>query len=149
MLSGRSTARSIVPCSRSTVRSIAPTREWGTCNRSTARSTVPIPESTCSLAGRPLGRPCLAHGRPSGRSPPPESGALAVGRPLGRLAQVAGQACTFCARQSTGPVDRLWVRSTGPVDCQSLAGWVLGQKTELKIILKIPINLLKIHKNSF
>ena len=45
-------------------------------------------------------------------------------------------------RPTLRPVDR-------PVDRQSLAGWVLGQKTELKIILKIPINLLKIHKNSF
>ena len=70
----------------------------------------PEPESNGSLAGRSPGRPGQ-----------PESGLTSVGRPLGRPAQGAGLRARPCARRSTGPVDRLWLWSIGPVDRQSLA----------------------------
>ena len=90
-------------------------------SRSTERSTGPKTREQSSLAGRPLGRPCLEPGK-------------------------RAQACT---RRSTVPVDRLWVRSTGRSTaraCQALF-WV--RKLGLKNIVKIPIKFLKIHKNSF
>ena len=106
-------------------------------------------EQLCFPDGRPPGRPCLAYGRPSGRPPPPESGGLAVGRPHNRPAQVPAQRAQVCARRSTGPVDRLWVRSTVPVDRQNLAEGILGQKNLIFLFLKNPIKFLKFHKNSF
>ena len=69
----------------------------------------PNPESKCSLAGRPLGRPSKPYGRPVGRPPPPESGVLAVGRPLGRPAQVASQRARSTARAWQ---KAFWVKKT-------------------------------------
>ena len=91
-------------------------------SRSTARSTVPIQRANALWPvdhSVDRGKP---YGRPFGRPPPPESWVLAVGRPLGRPDQVAGQRARPCVCRSTDLVDRLWVRSTGPVDRQSLAG---------------------------
>ena len=101
---GRSTARS-TDCKY-------PTLGWG---RSTGRSTVRLgtvdravdrPESNCSLAGRPLGRPCQAS-----RSTVPT-------REWGTFSRSTGlsgwSACTFLCtsvdrsgRSTLGPVDRL------------------------------------------
>ena len=41
---------------------------------------------------------------------------LSGGRPGRSTGPPADLACTFCARRSTGSVDRLQARSTGPVD---------------------------------
>ena len=75
----------------------------------------------------------------------PESKTLWPVDRSGRPSPVPGQRAQVCARRSTDS----GTRSTGPVDRQSLAGSNLGQKTGLENILINPINLLKIHKNSF
>ena len=74
---GRSTERS-TDCK-------CPTRGWGrsTVTLGTVDRAVDRPESNCSLAGRPPGRPAA-----------PESELTSVGRPLGRPAKSVG----LCAR---------------------------------------------------
>ena len=70
-----------------------------------------------SLCGRPPGRPEAF----------PESRALG-GRPTRSTGLPSKAVCTFCARRSTGLVDRSQLRSTGPVDRQPASQIDLGLK---------------------
>ena len=101
-------------------------------------------------------QPDTAGGRSPGRPPTVEKSTIGELRSTGRSTKVfqraklfgqltarstgpgPGQRAQVCARRSTGPVDRLWIPVDRPVDRQSLAAMVLGQKTRLKVILKNP-----------
>jgi len=110
------------------------------------------PQAGGRLAGRPpmVINMTVGAARSTARRPQiyREQSSLA-GRPPGRPAQSTGQTCTDLCTSVDRLVDRLWNTVDRPGRPQGLAASFLGQKTRLKIFLKIHVKYLKIPKNSF